>query len=59
MAYVGISAKEESHPRNPIHNEEGNIRDGEIWVNLNESRNDNPCELQKIVKELLEGLKRI
>ena len=59
MADVGISAEEESRPRNPINNEEGNIRDGEIWVNLNESRNDNPCELQKIVKELLEGLKRI
>ena len=33
--------EEESHPRNPVNNEEGNIRDGEIWLNLNESRNDN------------------
>ena len=36
MADVGISAEEESHPRNPINNEEGNIRDGKIWINLNE-----------------------
>ena len=39
MANVGISTEEESHPRNPINNDERNIRDGEIWVNLNESRN--------------------
>ena len=50
MADVGISTEKESHSRNPINNEEGNIGDGEIWVNLNESRNDNPSELQKIVK---------
>ena len=44
--------EEESHPRNPVNNEEGNIRDGEIWVKLNESRNDKPYEFQQIVKEL-------
>ena len=47
MADVGMFAEEESHPRNPVNNEESNIRDGEIQVNLNESRNDNPFELQK------------
>ena len=52
MADVGMSVEEESHIRNPINNEEGNIRDGEIWVNLNETRKDNPSELQQIVKEL-------
>ena len=50
MAGVGIPAEEESHPRNPVNNEEGNLREGEIWVNLNESRNDNPFELQRTVK---------
>ena len=45
MAEVGMSSEEESHPRNPINNEEGNIRDGEIWVNLNESQTNNPSEL--------------
>ena len=41
-----------------MNNEEGNLREGEIWVNLNESRNDNPSELQQIVKELREEFKR-
>ena len=31
-------AEEESHLRNPITNKKGNLRDGEIWVNLNESQ---------------------
>ena len=59
MANVGMFAEEESHPRNPINNEEGNIRDGEIWVNWNESRNNNQYELQEIVKELKEELKQV
>ena len=52
MADAGIFVEEESHPRDPMDNEEGNLKDGEIWVNLNESRNDNQYELQQIVKEL-------
>ena len=59
MAEVGISAQEESHPRNLINNEEGNPRDGEIWVNLNESQTNNPFELERIVKELRSELKRV
>ena len=42
MAYVVMSTEEDSHPRNPVDNEEGNIRVGEIWININEIRNDNP-----------------
>ena len=38
MEYVGMYAEEESHPRNLVKNEEGNLRDGEIWENINESR---------------------
>ena len=34
-------AEEDLHPRNIVNNEEGNLREGEIWVNINESRNDN------------------
>ena len=45
MTEVGMSTKEMSHPINPINNEEGNLRDGEIWVNLNESQTNNPSEL--------------
>ena len=57
MEDVEIPAEEKWHPRNLVNNEEGNIRDGEIWVNLNESRNDNPFELQQTFKELREKLK--
>ena len=48
-----------SHPRNLMNNEDGILREGEIWVNLNESRNNNPSELQRIIKELRAGLKRV
>ena len=40
MTEVGISAKGESHPKEPGNIEEDNIRDGEIWVNMNATRND-------------------
>ena len=59
MVEGGMSAEEESHPRNPIKNEEGNIRDGEIWLNLNESQTNNSSELQRTVKELRYELKRV
>ena len=48
-----------SHPRNLVNNEESNIREGEIWVNLNESQNDNPSKLQRIIKELRAEFKRV
>ena len=54
MADVGMYVEEESHPRNPMNNEEGNLREGDIWENLNESQNDNPFELQQTVKEIRE-----
>ena len=53
-----MSAEEEYHPRNPINNEEGNLRHGEIWVNLNESQY-NKYELLRTVKELRSELKRV
>ena len=59
MVDVGMPSEEESHPRNPINNEEDNIRDGEIRIILNECRTDNPSELQQTVKELREELKRV
>ena len=49
MVEVGMSTEEESHPINPINNEEGNLRDGESQVNLNEIQ-DNKYELQRTVK---------
>ena len=50
MEDIGMYVEEESHPRNWMNNEEGNLREGEIWVNLNESWNKNPSKLQQIVK---------
>ena len=44
-----MPGEEESHPRNPVNNKEGKKRHGEIWINLNENRNDIPYELQKTV----------
>ena len=58
MIEVGMSTKEESHPRNPISNEESNLRDGEIWVNLNKSQKNYPYELQRTINELMSQLKR-
>ena len=58
MAEVGMSTEEESHPRNPINNEEGNLRDGEIWINLNESQY-NKSKQQITIKELRSELKRV
>ena len=50
MKDVGMLTQDEPHPRNPTNNEEGNLRDGEILVNLNESVNGNTYESQQIVK---------
>ena len=49
-----MSAEGESHTKYPKNNEEGNIIDGEIWVNMNESRNDNPSKLLQTGKDLKE-----
>ena len=53
-----MSAKEEPFLENPLNNEEGNLRDGETWVTLNESQ-DNKYELQRTVKELRLELIRV
>ena len=36
MADAEMSAEEERHPENPLNNEEGNLKDGEILVDLND-----------------------
>ena len=43
MAAVEMSAKEERHPEIPLNNEEENLRDEKIWVELNDSQ-DNEYE---------------
>ena len=57
MVEVGMSTRGESHPKDMEKNEEGNIRDSEIWVNLYESGNDNPSELLQTGKYVREELK--
>ena len=59
MTDVGKFAKGESHPKDPENNEYSINREGEIWVNLNESRNDNPSELLQTVKYLKGKLKQV
>ena len=54
-----MSTEDESHPRNPINNEDRNLRDNKIWVNINEIQNNNPPEMQRTVKELILELKRV
>ena len=58
MVDVGMFAEEEFHLENHLNNKEDNLRDGQIWVNLNESQ-DNKYELQRTVKELRSELKRV
>ena len=43
-------AEEEHHPGQPL-NEEGNVRDGVFWVDLNESQ-DNKSKLKNVVNKL-------
>ena len=49
MADAGMSANEERRSKQPLNNEEGNLRDGELWVYLNDSQNNKP-ELKRIVR---------
>ena len=55
MADAGLSTKGESRPKYLVNNEEGSMRDNEIWVNLNERRNDNPCELLQTKRKIFKG----
>ena len=58
MTDAEISIEEEQHQGNPLNNEEGILRDGEIWVDLNDSQ-DNKYELQRTIKELRAKLRNI
>ena len=46
-ADAGMSTEEEHHPKKPI-NEEVKLRDGELWVDINESQ-DNKYKLKMTV----------
>ena len=57
MADAGMSAEEERLLEQPL-NEEGNIRDGELWVDLNEIR-DNKSKLKRTVNKLRSELRKV
>ena len=58
MPDVEMSIEEEHHPKNHLNREEENIRDGEIWVDLNDSQ-DNKSELKQTAKELSSELRKV
>ena len=49
MVDADMSAKEEHHPKNPLNREEENIRDGDIWVDINDIQ-DNKSKLKQTIK---------
>ena len=57
MADAEMSTKEECHPENTLNHEEGNLKDGEIWVDLKGSQ-DNKYELKRAVKELRSEIRK-
>ena len=57
MADAGMSTEEEHHPEKPW-NQEVKLRDGELWVDLNESQ-DNKSELKGTMNELRYELRKV
>ena len=58
MADAGMSVEEECHSEQPLNNEDGNLMDGEFWVDLKESR-DNKYELKWKTNELRGELRKV
>ena len=52
-----MSVEEERHLKQPL-KEEGNLRDGQFWVDLNESQ-DNKSELKRTVNKLRSELRKV
>ena len=59
MVEVEMSTKEDSHPKEQQNIEGENNNDGNLWVNINESRNDNQSKLLQIVKDLKQELQSV
>ena len=57
MVDARMSTEEERRLKQPL-NEEGNLRDGEFWVDLNKSR-DNKSDLKRSVNELRFELRKV
>ena len=58
MVDAGMSTEEECRLEQPLNTEEGNLRDGNFQVDLNESQ-DNKSELKRIVDELRSELRKV
>ena len=51
MDDVEISTEEEIHHRNHVNTEEGNLREGEIWVDLNDSKKTTQMSYNKLINK--------
>ena len=58
MADAEMYVEEERHLENRLNNEEGKLKDGEIWVYLNDSQ-DNKFELCRTMQELRLELRKV
>ena len=58
MADAGMFAEEQHRPEQHLNNEEGNLRDGEFWLDLNESQYSR-SELKKTMDELRFELRKV
>ena len=58
MADAKMYAKEERRPKNPLNKQEGNLRDGEFWVDINDSQN-NKSKLKQTVNELRSEVRNV
>ena len=58
MEYAEISVEEEHHHEIPLNNERVNLRDGEFWVELNDSQ-DKKSELKQNVQALRSELIKV
>ena len=50
--------KEKCLPKNLLYKQEGNLRDGEFWVDINDNQ-DNKYELKRTVNELTYELRKV
>ena len=58
MTDVEMYAEKECHIEDTLNNQEGNLRDGEFWVDINDNQ-DNKYELKRTVNELTYELRKV
>ena len=58
MVDAEMYEKEKFLPKNLLNKQEGNLRDGEFWVDINDNR-DYKSELKRTVNELISELRKV